>query len=113
MNGESAPKGPLTRLEPDDHYGQSAPESFARSEEHTSELHHDQISYAVFCLKKKKKQYSPKPPGDRPRRIRTTPTHESTRRPASTDAPCLGPLQPRTNQQHTTPKRPAQCIITS
>src|SRR2546421_11116651 len=26
-----------------------------RSEEHTSELHHDQISYAVFCLKKKKK----------------------------------------------------------
>src|SRR5206468_11128045 len=25
-----------------------------RSEEHTSELHHDQISYAVFCLKKKK-----------------------------------------------------------
>src|SRR2546428_8408222 len=23
-----------------------------RSEEHTSELHHDQISYAVFCLKK-------------------------------------------------------------
>ena len=29
MNGESAPKGPLTRLEPDDHYAQSAPESFA------------------------------------------------------------------------------------
>src|SRR2546421_9289287 len=27
----------------------------SRSEEHTSELHHDQISYAVFCLKKKKK----------------------------------------------------------
>src|SRR3989440_7721386 len=26
-----------------------------RSEEHTSELSHDQISYAVFCLKKKKK----------------------------------------------------------
>src|SRR5256886_3957913 len=25
-----------------------------RSEEHTSELHHSQISYAVFCLKKKK-----------------------------------------------------------
>src|SRR2546428_8282416 len=25
-----------------------------RSEEHTSELRHDQISYAVFCLKKKK-----------------------------------------------------------
>src|SRR3982750_5041075 len=24
-----------------------------RSEEHTSELSHDQISYAVFCLKKK------------------------------------------------------------
>src|SRR5436190_13205365 len=26
-----------------------------RSEEHTSELHHTVISYAVFCLKKKKK----------------------------------------------------------
>src|SRR5688572_31287779 len=28
----------------------------SRSEEHTSELHHSQISYAVFCLKKKKKK---------------------------------------------------------
>src|SRR2546426_8398852 len=27
-----------------------------RSEEHTSELHHLVISYAVFCLKKKKKK---------------------------------------------------------
>src|SRR5216683_5128662 len=27
-----------------------------RSEEHTSEPSHDQISYAVFCLKKKKKK---------------------------------------------------------
>src|SRR2546427_5311249 len=27
-----------------------------RSEEHTSELRHSQISYAVFCLKKKKKR---------------------------------------------------------
>src|SRR5438128_8883884 len=27
-----------------------------RSEEHTSELSHGSISYAVFCLKKKKKQ---------------------------------------------------------
>src|SRR5690348_17889713 len=27
---------------------------FDRSEEHTSELHHPSISYAVFCLKKKK-----------------------------------------------------------
>src|SRR2546430_7881243 len=27
-----------------------------RSEEHTSELSHSQISYAVFCLKKKKKE---------------------------------------------------------
>src|SRR2546421_8083121 len=26
---------------------------YLRSEEHTSELRHDQISYAVFCLKKK------------------------------------------------------------
>src|SRR5262245_64023187 len=30
----------------------------ARSEEHTSELHHLGISYAVFCLKKKKKNYT-------------------------------------------------------
>src|SRR2546422_1762481 len=29
--------------------------SITRSEEHTSELQSDQISYAVFCLKKKKK----------------------------------------------------------
>src|SRR5438477_8042444 len=29
----------------------------SRSEEHTSEPSHMSISYAVFCLKKKKKQY--------------------------------------------------------
>src|SRR2546427_7052885 len=34
--------------------------TFARSEEHTSELHHSQISYAVFCLKKKKKKINQK-----------------------------------------------------
>src|SRR2546428_8625693 len=28
-----------------------------RSEEHTSESSHDQISYAVFCLKKKKNKH--------------------------------------------------------
>src|SRR5256885_9151611 len=28
-----------------------------RSEEHTSELHHGYISYAVFCLKKKKNNH--------------------------------------------------------
>src|SRR2546426_8956204 len=31
-------------------------EKWARSEEHTSELQSPCISYAVFCLKKKKKQ---------------------------------------------------------
>src|SRR5439155_22836101 len=31
-----------------------SPASAARSEEHTSELQHVSISYAVFCLKKKK-----------------------------------------------------------
>src|SRR5438874_8589887 len=31
-------------------------EVFVRSEEHTSELSHVEISYAVFCLKKKKKK---------------------------------------------------------
>src|SRR2546429_6336026 len=30
--------------------------AIARSEEHTSELRHGYISYAVFCLKKKKTQ---------------------------------------------------------
>src|SRR5689334_23597464 len=30
------------------------PKPDLRSEEHTSELHHSSISYAVFCLKKKK-----------------------------------------------------------
>src|SRR2546430_11972309 len=30
----------------------------SRSEEHTSELHHSQISYAVFCLKKKTHTYT-------------------------------------------------------
>src|SRR5216684_6031470 len=29
----------------------------SRSEEHTSELRHGYISYAVFCLKKKKKKF--------------------------------------------------------
>src|SRR3712207_7954513 len=33
-------------------YGHN-PAAFARSEEHTSELQSRQISYAVFCLKKK------------------------------------------------------------
>src|SRR5436305_11844333 len=36
-----------------------------RSEEHTSELQHVKISYAVFCLKKKK-ELSPTPPEIRP-----------------------------------------------
>src|SRR2546429_2288973 len=31
-------------------------ETSSRSEEHTSELRHGYISYAVFCLKKKKKK---------------------------------------------------------
>src|SRR5206468_12570029 len=37
--------------------GGTAPVRTNRSEEHTSELSHDQISYAVFCLKKKKKRH--------------------------------------------------------
>src|SRR5688572_31433124 len=36
-----------------DHFRVHAPKAAVRSEEHTSELHHSQISYAVFCLKKK------------------------------------------------------------
>src|SRR6266853_6025191 len=39
-----------------------------RSEEHTSELHHSQTSYAVFCLKKKKPQPKRIPgPGEKTR----------------------------------------------
>src|SRR3989304_6137299 len=34
---------------------EAEPKRVVRSEEHTSELHHGYISYAVFCLKKKKK----------------------------------------------------------
>src|SRR5690348_18092776 len=34
----------------------SSGSSSSRSEEHTSELRHPSISYAVFCLKKKKKK---------------------------------------------------------
>src|SRR2546421_1795296 len=102
MNGESAPKGPLTRLEPDDHYGQSAPESFARSEEHTSELHHDQISYAVFCLKKKKTGW-PKihTSGTRP----TTPTLTQLQRAMRPSAsPSKAPARtPPSYPQQTTP----------
>src|SRR5947207_4485284 len=37
----------------------SPPVPLPRSEEHTSELHHTVISYAVFCLKKKKKINEP------------------------------------------------------
>src|SRR3989449_5617476 len=36
--------------------------SITRSEEHTSELQSDQISYAVFCLKKKKARRTRKRP---------------------------------------------------
>src|SRR2546430_7419008 len=43
----SSPRSPAPR-------GRST--STTRSEEHTSELSHSQISYAVFCLKKKKKR---------------------------------------------------------
>src|SRR5436190_4315202 len=35
-------------------------ETARRSEEHTSELSHTVISYAVFCLKKKKANHPPK-----------------------------------------------------
>src|SRR5438874_5131407 len=40
--------------EPELELSQPLVEPAARSEEHTSELSHVEISYAVFCLKKKK-----------------------------------------------------------
>src|SRR5699024_11868238 len=42
---------PFSWQETETHYG--ARRYSFRSEEHTSELHHVSISYAVFCLKKK------------------------------------------------------------
>src|SRR5438874_3940181 len=35
-----------------------SPRGLLRSEEHTSESSHVEISYAVFCLKKKKKKHN-------------------------------------------------------
>src|SRR5881394_193872 len=57
---------------PDRKVGQSIQRLRLRSEEHTSELQsHHPISYAVFCLKKKKENYvarvAAKLPGDRRR----------------------------------------------
>src|SRR5213596_430774 len=47
----------VVNLEPCAHHGKTPPCTDARSEEHTSELQsHGLISYAVFCLKKKKNQ---------------------------------------------------------
>src|SRR5690606_41906486 len=40
--------------------GFEAPRSAFRSEEHTSDSSHVKISYAVFCLKKKKKKLQPR-----------------------------------------------------
>src|SRR5690554_7425527 len=52
-----------------------------RSEEHTSELRHVRISYAVFCLKKKRIQWRTSPRRCRPTPIRTG--HLPTRRSSS------------------------------
>src|SRR5579883_938762 len=46
-----SPESPPTAATPD-----SPPPAPRRSEEHTSELRHVKISYAVFCLKKKKRE---------------------------------------------------------
>src|SRR5574344_2495391 len=48
--------GDVVRLKLSNEFGNSP----IRSEEHTSELSHQIISYAVFCLKKKKKKTSEK-----------------------------------------------------
>src|SRR3954466_8654253 len=54
-----------------------------RSEEHTSELQHTIISYAVFCLKKKDTE---RPPRRRPRPSSTPQSQRPTRRPRPHDA---------------------------
>ena len=55
----------IKEFEPDvlllDHW---IPPTKGRSEEHTSELQSRTISYAVFCLKKKKKKHSTPQPDD-------------------------------------------------
>src|SRR5205809_2720613 len=72
-----------------------------RSEEHTSELHHGYISYAVFCLKKKKSaDNDDRSPQARPRlRLSAPPrAHQSVRHRARALAPCRSrrdPVSPR------------------
>src|SRR3989449_8442803 len=72
--------------------------SITRSEEHTSELQSDQISYAVFCLKKKKTLARTDIPHGTPAgRIphplarRTPPCPRRPRWRRSSDAPVSGP----------------------
>src|SRR2546427_9209798 len=55
-----------------------------RSEEHTSELRHSQISYAVFCLKKKNKRSF----------IDSTPNAPSTEASRTAATPCETASQP-------------------
>src|SRR5256885_7653382 len=47
-------RDPLRETAQPVHLAPAPPTRMSRSEEHTSELHHLVISYAVFCLKKKK-----------------------------------------------------------
>src|SRR3546814_9207608 len=56
--GERTPEGVAAAWEKIiDRNGETVPQSGSRSEEHTSELQSlMRISYAVFCLKKKKKE---------------------------------------------------------
>src|SRR5437660_5765924 len=63
-----------------------------RSEEHTSELRHVAISYAVFCLKKKKKEGRPSgvPGGDE---IRTMGVRRRRRRVRGESGPSQTPRQ--------------------
>src|SRR5205809_5222844 len=51
--------------------------SILRSEEHTSELSHGYISYAVFCLKKKKKSDARPTPSRQSRHLRVQPVTQA------------------------------------
>src|SRR3712207_7130373 len=50
--------GAMARGSADRYFQQDIKDHLKRSEEHTSESSHANISYAVFCLKKKKKTWS-------------------------------------------------------
>src|SRR5258706_2279524 len=85
----------------------TAPATAERSEEHTSELQYANISYAVFCLKKKKKSHrntrrSHTRAGQHQRELCRTKVRESTGNDASQPTTVHGPTSSVTAVTHDT-----------